>query len=314
MPETFLEWSVFGVIILLMLALDLFVFHRHAHEVSIKEALLWSGVWIAVSLLFNLWIYFDLGEEKALQFLAGYLIEKSLSVDNIFVFVVIFSYFSVPAKYQHRILFWGIIGAVVMRGILIVAGITLINQFHWIIYLFGAFLIYTGFKMAFSGEEDIDPDPNKNPVLRFLNRQKWLPIIGFFEEGKFFIKQGGRRVGTSMFVVLIVVETTDVMFALDSIPAILSITTDPFLVFSSNIFAILGLRALYFAVAGIMEIFYYLRYGLAVILAFVGVKMLIARFVEIPVSISLGIIALILLISVVASLQRRRKATDITAS
>ncbi len=306
MPETIFEWGAFVSIIIFMLALDLFVFHRKAHEISVKEALAMSGVWIAVSLLFNLYLYVDLGSELATQFLAGYLIEKALSVDNIFVFVVIFSYFSVRPIYQHRILFWGIIGAVVMRGILIFAGVTLIHQFHWIIYLFGAFLVFTGLKMAFTKEEDIDPDPNKNPVLRFLNRQQIIPIIGFHDHGEFFKKQAGKWVATSMFVVLVVVETTDIMFALDSIPAILSITTDPFIVFSSNIFAILGLRALYFAVAGIMDIFYYLRYGLAFILAFVGIKMLIMDLLYIPIGIALGIIAVILVVSIVLSLVRKR--------
>lgn len=306
MPETIFEWAAFTGIIVFMLALDLFVFHRKAHEISVKEALIMSGVWIAVSLLFNLYLYFDLGSKLAAQFLAGYLIEKALSVDNIFVFVVIFSYFSVRPKYQHRILFWGIIGAIILRGILIAAGVTLIHQFHWIIYLFGAFLIITGLKMAFTREEEIDPDPNKNPVLRFLNRQKIIPIIGFHEHGEFFVKQSGKWFATSMFVVLVVVETTDIMFALDSIPAILSITTDPFIVFSSNIFAILGLRALYFAVAGIMDIFYYLRYGLAFILAFVGAKMLITDFIYIPIGIALGIIAVILIFSIVLSILRKR--------
>ena len=306
MPETIFEWAAFTGVIVFMLALDLFVFHRKAHEISVKEALIMSGGWIAVSLLFNLYLYFDLGSKLAAQFLAGYLIEKALSVDNIFVFVVIFSYFSVRPKYQHRILFWGIIGAIILRGMLIFAGVTLIHQFHWIIYLFGAFLVITGLKMAFTKEEDIDPDPNKNPVLRFLNRQKIIPIIGFHEHGEFFVKQAGKWFATSMFVVLVVIETTDIMFALDSIPAILSITTDPFIIFSSNIFAILGLRALYFAVAGIMDIFYYLRYGLAFILAFVGTKMLITDFIYIPIGIALGIIALILIFSIVLSIVRKR--------
>lgn len=306
MPDSLTLWLIFIAVVVFMLALDLGIFHKNPHKISVKEAAIWSAVWIGVSLLFNLGLYFYAGSELALKFLAGYLIEKSLSVDNIFVFVMLFSYFSVSPRHQHRILFWGIIGAVVMRGLLIVAGVALINEFHWIIYLFGIFLIFTGYKMAFGKEDSVDP--NKNPVLTFLENQKWLPVVNIFEEGKFFARHNGQWVATPMFVVLIVVETTDVMFALDSIPAILSITTDTFIVLSSNIFAILGLRALYFVLAGIMDIFHYLKYGLAIILSFVGLKMLISDIFHIPVGWALAVIGVILLASILLSLHHKKDA------
>ncbi len=311
MAEPLSLWIVFGVIVLLMLALDLGVFHKNPHKIDLREATIWSIVWIGVSLLFNLGLYFYLGTEPALKFLAGYLIEKSLSVDNIFVFAVLFNYFAVPPKFQHRILFWGIVGAVVFRGILIVAGIALINQFHWIIYLFGAFLVFTGIKMGFSDDEEVDP--NKNPVLTFLEKQRWFPVINIYEEGKFFVRHNGVLMATPMFVVLMVVETTDIMFALDSIPAILSITTDSFIVFSSNIFAILGLRALYFLLAGIMELFQYLKHGLAIILTFVGIKMLISDFYHIPIGWALGFIGVVLLGSILLSVYQNRKTKTATS-
>jgi tellurite resistance protein TerC len=306
MSEQVFLWSVFGIVIIFMLALDLGVFHRKSHEIKLKEALMWSVAWIALSLLFNLWLYFVEGPQMALDFLTGYLIEKSLSVDNIFVFILIFNYFNVPSKFQHKVLYWGIIGAIVMRGILIAAGVALIHQFHWLIYVFGTFLVFAGAKLFFAQEERIEPD--KNPMLRLLRRQQVFPILGlFYENAKFFIKDNGRLYITPLFVVLIVIETTDVVFALDSIPAILSITTDPFIVFSSNIFAILGLRALYFALAGIMQIFFYLRYGLAAILVFVGIKMILADIYRIPTGYALGVIGLVLLVSIVMSLVKRPK-------
>ncbi len=298
-----LLWIGFNIFVLAMLILDLGVFHRKAHVVKIKEALLWSAVWIALALMFNLGIYFWRGEEVALEFLTGYLIEKSLSVDNIFVFVMVFSYFRVPALYQHKVLFWGILGALIMRAIFIAAGISLIQNFHWVIYIFGSLLILTGIKMAVQKDKEIHPE--KNPLVNLFRR--FMPISGRSEGGKFFVKQNNRLFATPLFVVLLVVETTDLIFAVDSIPAILAVTLDPFIVYTSNVFAILGLRALYFALAGIMNLFHYLNYGLAGILIFVGVKMLIADFYKFPIVVALGVIAGILAISIIASLLRPRK-------
>jgi len=292
-----------------MLALDLGVFHRKAHVIKIKEALLWSAFWIGLSLLFNLGIYFWRGPETALEFLTGYLIEKSLSVDNIFVFLLIFSYFRVPSLYQHKVLFWGILGALVMRAIFIATGVTLIQKFHWIIYIFGAFLILTGIKMALQKDKKIHPE--RNPVLRLFRR--YMPVTDDYKDDKFFVKRAGHYLATPLFVVLLVVETTDIIFAVDSIPAILAITLDPFIVYTSNVFAILGLRALYFALAGIMQLFHHLHYGLSAILVFVGVKMLLADIYKIPVGIALGVIASILLISVIASVIWPRKAETVPA-
>jgi tellurite resistance protein TerC len=298
-----LLWIGFNIFVLGMLVLDLGVFHRKAHVVKIKEALLWSAAWIALALMFNLGIYFWRGEDVALQFLTGYLIEKSLSVDNIFVFVLVFSYFRVPALYQHKVLFWGILGALIMRAIFIAAGISLIQNFHWVIYIFGSLLILTGIKMAVQKDKEIHPE--KNPVVNLFRR--FMPVSNRFEEGKFFVRQNGRLFATPLFVVLLVVETTDLIFAVDSIPAILAVTLDPFIVYTSNVFAILGLRALYFALAGIMNLFHYLNYGLAAILVFVGAKMLIADFYKLPIVVALGVIAGILAISIIASLLRPRK-------
>ncbi len=298
MPDQILLWVGFNLFVLFMLALDLGVFHRKAHVVTTREALLWSAAWVALALLFNLGIYFWQGPKVALEFLTGYLIEKSLSVDNIFVFIMIFAYFSVPALYQHKVLFWGILGALVMRAIFIASGVALIERFHWIIYIFGAFLILTGVKMAWQKDKEIHPE--KNPVLRLFRRL--MPVTDRYHGGNFFVKQAGRYFATPLFVVLLLVETTDLIFAVDSIPAILAITLDPFIVYTSNVFAILGLRSLYFALAGIMPLFHYLNYGLAAILAFVGAKMMLVDFYKIPIGISLGVVAAILLISVVASL------------
>jgi len=286
-----------------MLALDLGVFHRRSHEVTIKEAMVWSCVWIGLALLFNLGVYYWRGTEPAFEFLAGYLIEKSLSVDNIFVFLLIFSYFRLPPRHQYRVLFWGILGALVLRAVLIVLGISLIQRFHWVIYIFGAFLILTGGKMALEKDKEIHPE--RNPLLRLFRR--FVPVTDDYRGGKFFVKQGGRYFATPLLVVLLVVETTDVIFAVDSIPAILAITLDPFIVYTSNVFAILGLRALYFAVAGVMKLFHHLRYGLSAILVFVGAKMLVADFYKIPVSVSLRVIAGILVVSVIASMAFPRK-------
>jgi tellurite resistance protein TerC len=301
-------WVAFNVFVLVMLAVDLGVVHRRAHEVSLKEALVWSGIWIALSLLFALGLYVWYGSQPALEFLTGYLIEKSLSVDNIFVFVLLFSYFRVPARYQHKVLFWGILGALVMRAIFIMAGIALLQRLHWIIYVFGALLIVTGIKMVTEKDKEIHPD--KNPVLKLFRRL--VPVTQDYHADHFFVKQAGHYAATPLFIVLLVVETTDVIFAVDSIPAILGITVDPFLVYTSNVFAILGLRALYFALAGVMLLFHYLHYGLSAILVFVGVKMLLADVYKLPVGVALGVIAGILLLAIVASVLRPRRGDVVT--
>lgn len=297
-------WAWFGFLtfVATMLALDLGVFNRRAHVVSLKEALAWCAVWFGLAMAFNLIIAFQMPDNDAgrpaLEFFTAYLIELCLSVDNVFVFIVIFQYFRVEPRYQHRVLFWGILGAVVMRALFIFAGITLINAFHWIIYVFGAFLIYTGIKLAMPKKED-GFTPEKNPLVRLARR--FVPVTSHFEGGKFFTHVRGRLHATPMFLVLLVVETTDVMFALDSIPAVIAITRNEFIVFTSNIFAILGLRSLYFAVSGIMQLFRFLNIGLAVILVFVGVKMCVSHFVSVPIHISLGIIGSVLAMSIVAS-------------
>lgn len=292
-----LLWSGFGLFVIAMLALDLAVFHKKAHEVKIKEALMWSAIWIALALFFNLGVYIHKGPDTALRFLTGYLLEKSLSVDNLFVFLLIFQYFHVSHKYEHKILFWGIVGALVFRALFIAAGITLIHKFHWIIYVFGAILIWTGFKLALEKEKEVEPE--KNVVLKVF--RKLMPVADRYEGEKFFIRKDGKIFATPLFVVLLVIETTDVIFAVDSIPAILAITTDPFIVYTSNVFAILGLRALYFALAGVMQMFKHLHYGLAAILVFVGIKMIISEHYKIPIWISLSVIAFILCISIIAS-------------
>ncbi|GAB3526519.1 TerC family protein [Pontibacter brevis] len=294
-----LFWILFNVFVLLLLGLDLFVFHRKEHEVKIKEALLWSLFWIALSLGFNAVIYYWQGPGPALEFLTGYLIEKSLSVDNLFVFIMIFSYFKVPLKYQHKILFWGIIGALVLRGIFILVGVALIAKFHFIIYILGAFLIFTGVRMLFShGGDELHPEDNA--LVRWVS--KHMRITNVPDGGKFFTKQKGKLYATPLFLVLIMVESTDVVFAADSIPAILAISKDPFIVYTSNVFALLGLRALYFALAGIMQLFHYLHYGLSAILVFIGAKLLLSDIVEIDMRYALLVVGAILTVSVVASL------------
>lgn len=303
MGNQILPWVVFNIFVLGMLALDLGVFHRKAHVIKIKEALVWSAVWVTLALLFNLGIYFWRGPETALEFLTGYLIEKSLSVDNIFVFLLIFSYFGVPSLHQHKVLFWGILGALIMRAAFIATGVTLIEKFHWIIYVFGAFLILTGIRMALQKDRKINPE--RNPILRLFRR--WVPVTEDYVEDRFFAKRAKRYLATPLFIVLLVIETTDVIFAVDSIPAILAITLDPFIVYTSNVFAILGLRALYFAVAGIMGFFHHLHYGLSAVLVFVGIKMLLADLYKIPVSIALGVVGGILLISVMGSVFDKKK-------
>jgi tellurite resistance protein TerC len=290
-------WVIFSVFVLGMLALDLGVFNRKAHEVHFKEALTWSVVWVALSLAFNWWIYHEFGSQKALEFLTGYLIEKALSVDNIFVFVVLFASFAVPKMYQHRVLFWGVLGALFMRAVFIGLGAALVARFHWIMYVFGAILIYTGFKLMAEG--DADPHPEKNPIYKFARRL--MPATPEYHGKQFTVVKEGKRYATPLLLVLIAIEATDVVFAVDSIPAIFAITTDPFIVYTSNIFAILGLRAMYFLLAGVIDKFHFLKYGLALVLLFVGMKMVIVDFFKVPILASLGVIASLLTISVVAS-------------
>ena len=324
-----LAWIGFCVFILLMLAIDLGVFNRKPHEVSYKDASIWSAVWVTLALIFAGLLFGPLGWElfgearnaKALEFLTGYLIELSLSVDNLFVFVLIFSYFKVPPKYQHRVLFWGVMGALVMRVLMILIGSELIERFHWVIYIFGAFLVYTGIKMFRQEESDIDPE--NRAIIHFITR--YVPIVRHYEQRKFFTVVNGKRVGTLLLLVLIVVEFTDLVFALDSIPAIFGVTTDRFIVYTSNVFAILGLRTFYFLLAGVIDRFHYLKYGLATVLSFIGVKMLlplgaqvaakglaamgfqelaqeVGKFHGIPTIWALGVVALVLGSSLVASM------------
>jgi tellurite resistance protein TerC len=304
MTDNLWLWIGFNVFVLLMLALDLGVFHRKSHIVSLKESLAWTGVWVALALLFNVGVWHYAGSQKGLEFFTGYLIEKSLSVDNVFVFALLFSYFAVPPLYQHKVLFWGILGALVMRTVMIVAGAALITKFEWIIYVFGGFLILTGIKMIVKREEEIHPE--RNPVVRWFKRL--MPVTPDYRGDKFFVRENGIRMATPLFVVLLLVEISDVIFAVDSIPAIFAVTKDPFIVYTSNVFAILGLRSLYFALAGVMDKFHYLKVGLGVVLTFVGVKMILAHTAwKIDTLVSLGVIVLILTVSVVLSLLRPKK-------
>ncbi len=305
-------WVGFIAFVLAMLALDLGVFNRKAHAPSVREATGWTITWISLAAVFTVILYFWLGSTKTLEFVTGYLIEYSLSVDNIFVFVLLFTYFKVPAEYQHRVLFWGILGALIMRGIMIVVGAALIERFEWIIWVFGAFLIFTGIRMAFKQEEE-EVHADQNPLVRVLSR--FMPITNKYHGQKFFIREAGRLVATPLMVVLLIVESTDLIFAVDSIPAIFAVTRDPFIVFTSNVFAILGLRSLYFLLAGVIDKFYYLRYALAIILTFVGVKMLTPPVTElltgyaehIPIYVSLSVIIGVLAIAVIASYIRARR-------
>lgn len=293
-----LLWSVFSIFVLGMLALDLGVFSRKPHEVHFREAMTWSVVWVVLAMLFNGWIYLRFGSQQALEFLTGYVVEKALSVDNIFVFVVLFAAFAVPKIFEHRVLFWGVIGAIVMRAIFIGLGAALLTRFHWVIYIFGAILIITGIRLLVQREHE--PHPERNPMFRFARR--FIPAVPEYHGKKFFIKLDGKWFATPLFLVLIAIEATDVVFAVDSIPAIFAITEDPFIVYTSNIFAILGLRAMYFLLAGVIDRFHLLKIGLAFVLLFVGVKMVIVDFVKIPIVLSLVVIATILGGSVVASL------------
>jgi tellurite resistance protein TerC len=283
-----------------MLAVDLLVFHKEAHAVSTREAAIWSVVWVTLGLSFGVVVWLWQGPDAGGEYLAGYLIEKSLSVDNIFVFALIFGYFAVPAKYQHRVLFWGVVGALVLRAGFIAAGATLLDRFSWTVYVFGAFLLVTGVRMARQRDDHVDP--SRNPMLRLLRRR--VPMTEGYEGQRFVVRRAGRLLATPMLAVLVVVETTDVVFAVDSIPAIFAVTDEPFLVFTSNAFAILGLRALYFLLAGMISRFAYLKIGLAAVLAFVGVKLLLTHVVHMPIWLSLGVIAGILGIALVASLVR----------
>ncbi len=297
-------WIGFHIFIFLILALDLGIFHKQSHKVPVKEAVIWSFVWVLLAMAFNLFILFEFGNDSALEFFTGYVIEYSLSVDNIFVFILIFSYFAVNDQYQHKILFWGIIGALIMRGIFIITGIALINKFHWIVLIFGAFLVFTGIRMLIHKSAEVDPE--KNPVIRFF--RKFLPVTESMHGDKFFVRVDKKFLATPLFLVLLVVESSDLIFAADSIPAILAISKDIFIVYTSNIFAILGLRSLYFAIAGIMGYFRFLKVGLSFVLSFVGFKMLISFFnIEIPTVLSLLIIIAILLVSIFASVFIKRE-------
>ena len=302
-------WVGFNVAVLAILALDLGVLHRRSAKVSLKEAAVWSAVWVALSLCFAFAVYQTMGKQSGLEFLTGYLIEYALSVDNIFVFVLIFTYFQVPEKYQHRVLFWGIIGALVLRGVMIVAGSALVTRFAWTLYIFGAFLVFTGIKMALQKDENAY-NPERDPVLRLARRI--IPVANDYHGDKFFIRPpvaggGTRLAATQLFIVLLIVDTTDIIFATDSIPAIFAVTRDPFIVYTSNICAVLGLRALYFLLAGVVDKFVYLKLGLSLVLIFIGGKMLLEHFVHLPIVASLGVVGAVLAASILASLRWPRE-------
>jgi tellurite resistance protein TerC len=297
-------WLGFVTFAVAMLALDLLVLNRKAHLISFREAVGWTAMWVGLALLFNLGIYFRFGSSRALEFFTAYLVEYSLSVDNLFVFLLVFSFFQVPKSYEHKVLFWGILGALVMRAAFILAGVTLIEKIHWVIYIFGAFLVIVGIRMFFSGKEQIDLE--KNPVLRLSKRI--FPATLEFDGGNFFSRKTGRRLATPLLITALVIETMDVVFAIDSIPAVLSITLNAFIAYTSNVFAILGLRSLFFALSKIMGMFKYLKYGLSVILVFIGAKMLAADYFKIPTSIALAFVAAILAVSVIASILQSKPA------
>jgi tellurite resistance protein TerC len=297
-----LFWILFNLFVLAMLALDLGVFNRRAHSIGFREALGWSVMWVALAISFAVVVYFWHGRAASLEFLTGYVIELSLSIDNLFVFLVIFRYFRVPGQMQHRVLFWGILGALITRGAFILAGVGLIRQFNWITYIFGALLVWSGFKLLRQGDAEIDPE--KNPVLKLFRR--WMPVTDEYVGDKFWVRQPGLY-ATPLVVVLLVVETTDILFAVDSIPAVLAITLNAFIVYTSNVFAIMGLRSMYFAVAGMMDYFEYLHYGLSAVLVFIGGKMLLSHYYKLPTHIALGTVIGVLLISVLASVALPRK-------
>ena len=304
MTESIWLWVGFNIFVLAMLALDLGVFHKKAHVVSLRESLTWTVVWVVLALIFTGGMWHFAGSQKALEFFTGYVIEKSLSVDNLFVFALLFSYFAVPPQFQHKVLFWGILGALIMRAVMIALGATLIAKFSWIIYVFGAFLILTGIKMIVKREEEIHPE--RNPIVRWF--KKLMPVTSDYRGDKFFVRENGILMATPLFVVLLLLEFSDLIFAVDSIPAIFAVTQDTFIVYTSNVFAILGLRSLYFALAGVMDKFHYLKIGLGVVLTFVGVKMLLVHTAwKIDTLIALGVIVLILTASVVLSLLHPKK-------
>jgi tellurite resistance protein TerC len=298
-----IDWIVFWAVIAILFYIDLYISERRTARITLKASLVWSAIWICTALLFNLFIYFDLGKQKAIEFLTGYLIEKSLSVDNLFVFLLIFQVMNVKPEHQPHILKWGILGAIVFRIIFIVAGVGLINLFEPIIYVFAAILLYAAYKMAFGGEHKIDVE--NNWLVKLASR--YINFAPEYKGGKFFIIKNGKRYATSMFITLLLIESSDIVFAIDSIPAIIAITKDTFIIISSNIFAILGLRALYFALAGVVDLFVYLKYGVAIILFYVGVKMIISEWYHIPTEISLAVILIVLTSSVVLSLLKKPK-------
>jgi tellurite resistance protein TerC len=298
MTEPIWAWGVFLLVVIAMLMVDLGVFHRKAHVLSMREATIWSIVWVVVALVFNAIVWVWLGHQKALEFFTGYLVEKALSADNIFVFAVLFNYFAVPPEYRHRVLFWGVLGAIVFRLTFILAGTALLKKFHWVVYIFGIIVIVSGIKLLMRKDEEIDPE--RNPVLRLARR--FLPITPNYHGQKFFVRLNGKFMATPLALVLLVVESTDIVFAIDSIPAIFAITRDPFIVFTSNVCAILGLRALYFLLEGMIRLFRYLDEGLAVILVFIGIKMLVSEFYKIPTWVALGFVAAVLAITIALSL------------
>ena len=307
MSDSVLLFGGFSVFVVVMLALDLTVFHRNAHTVRVREAVIWYGIWVGLAVLFNIGIFVWMGVDKGNEFLTAYVIELSLSVDNIFVFLIVFSSFGVPPEYRHRVLFLGILGAVVMRGLFIATGVALLENFSWLIFLFGGFLVFTGVKLAIRRDEEVQPD--QNPVMKLAKR--FLPVTSEFEGQKFFVRRAGKWFVTPLFMVLIGLETTDLIFAVDSVPAVLAISDDPFIIWSSNVFAILGLRALFFLVDGILPYFRYLNFGLSVILVFIGIKMITSEAYHMPTTISLGTVGLILTITILASYiaKRREDAT-----
>jgi tellurite resistance protein TerC len=303
MTEPIWAWGVFLLVVIAMLMVDLGVFHRKAHVLSMREATIWSIVWVVVALVFNAIVWVWLGHQKALEFFTGYLVEKALSADNIFVFAVLFNYFAVPPEYRHRVLFWGVLGAIVFRLTFILAGTALLKKFHWVVYIFGIIVIVSGIKLLMRKDEEIDPE--RNPVLRLARR--FLPITPNYHGQKFFVRLNGKFMATPLALVLLVVESTDIVFAIDSIPAIFAITRDPFIVFTSNVCAILGLRALYFLLEGMIRLFRYLDEGLAVILVFIGIKMLVSEFYKIPTWVALGFVAAVLAITIALSLMAERR-------
>lgn len=302
MDAKLISWVVFGVLVLAMLLLDLLISNRSDRKANIKEAMVWTCIWIGLALVFNLYIYYVRGFDDALTFLTAYLVEKSLSIDNLFVFLLIFKYFQTPPKSMRVVLFWGVLSALVFRAIFIGLGIVLITKFHWLLYIFGVFLIFTGIKLWFEKDKEIHPE--NNPVLRLF--RYFFPVTENYVGNKFIVKRNGLYLATPLMIVLIAIETTDIIFAVDSIPAVLAITFDPFLVFTSNIFAILGLRSLYFVLSHMMSIFFYLHYALAIILVFIGGKMIVMDIIDIPISMALGIVFCVLAISIILSVLRNR--------